>query len=445
MSDAVVELNQVVEQRTGILEARPAGKEEAPMAEWFTKRQEAAWDRFESIPMPARRDEAWRFANLKNLNLDGYRHADHVAEENAADMIQRSDYLESISSRFVFANDRLISRDGPGHSDLVVLPLAEAVEFHPELVRAHFMAGEQELGGAKLAALHEAVVRAGVFVFVPKGVEVKAPIEVYHWTSGRDVAVFPHTLIVAEAHSAVTVIEHYLSDEIGQDASLSVGVGDLVVGEGAKVRYLIHQNLSYDSRHVQMNSTVVSRNGSALSFIANLGAGWVRNEGVSHLVGEGANSDMLSANVASGVEEYDQRTLQHHEAPRTTSDLLYKNALYDQARTIFAGLIQVDQEAHYTDAYQKCRNLLGSNEAEANSMPGLEINADQVKCSHGATAGQIDEEQLFYLLSRGVEPEQARKLITFGFIDEVIKRIGDEAIEAVIERMVADKFATLDV
>lgn len=439
-----MELNPVEEQSGGVLAGRPQS-DGGEWADWFVRRQEAAWERFEALPMPGRRDEAWRFANLKNLDLERYRHADPVEDASVAEMIVRSAYLESVAARYVFANDRLIASEVPGDSGVVVLPLAKAVEAHPELVEAHFMAGEQELGGEKLAALHEAVVRAGIFVYVPKGVVVEAPIEVYHWTSGRDVAVFPHTLIVAEANAEVTVIEHYLSAVDGEDTSLSVGVGDLVVGEGARVRYLIHQNLSYESRHVQMNSTAVQRDGNALSFIANLGAGWVRNEGVSHLLGEGANSDMLSANVASGDEEYDQRTLQHHEAPRTTSDLLYKNALYDQARTIFAGLIQVDEDAHYTDAYQKCRNLLGSNEAEANSMPGLEINADQVKCSHGATAGQIDEEQLFYLLSRGVEPEAARKLITFGFIDEVIKRIGDDAIEAVIERMVADKFATLDV
>jgi Fe-S cluster assembly protein SufD len=447
MSDALIELEPLEELVAGILEG-PKGPNEG-MPEWFASRQVAAWATFESLPMPGRKDEAWRFANLKKLELETYRQADVVSEETRASIIGRSALLENFSARLIFANDRLISstleESLHGEDGVVVLPLAEARERHPDLVREHFMSQKQELGGEKLAALHESMVRAGVFVYVPKGVEIEAPIVVYHWASGRDVAVFPHTLIVADTNSKVTVIEHYLSDDENEDASLSVGVGDLVVGEGAKVRYLIHQNLSYESRHVQMNSTVVGRDGNALSFLANLGAGWVRNEAVSHLLGEGANSDMLSANVASGDEEYDQRTLQHHEAPHTTSDLLYKNALYDRARTIFAGLIQVEENAHYTDAYQKCRNLLGSEEAEANSMPGLEINADQVKCSHGATAGQIDGEQLFYLLSRGVHPEEARKLITFGFIDEVIKRIGDEAIEAVIERMVADKFASLDV
>ena len=140
------------------------------------------------------------------------------------------------------------------------------------------------------------------------------------------------------------------------------------------------------------------------------GAAFSRSESVSDLVGQGARSDMLSVSLPIGEQIVDQRTLQRHKAPHATSDLLYKNALYGQSRSIFSGLIIVDEGAHYTDAYQTCRNLLNSNEAEATSLPGLEINADQVKCSHGATSGPISDEELFYLKARGISDSESRKL-----------------------------------
>src|SRR5439155_1712288 len=137
----------------------------------------------------------------------------------------------------------------------------------------------------------------------------------------------------------------------------------------------------------------------------------------SRLIGPGARSDMRAVSVADEDQEFDQRTLQDHQQPDTASDLLYKNSLDDKARTILAGLIRVEPHAHRTDAYQKVRNMLLSDDAEANSMPGLEIMADQVRCTHGATSGQIDEEELFYMLTRGIWRERAQHLIVFGFLN----------------------------
>ena len=152
---------------------------------------------------------------------------------------------------------------------------------------------------------------------------------------------------------------------------------------------------------------------------------------------------MLAVCIPENGQEMDMRTLQSHESPHTTSNLLYKNALYDQARTIFAGLIMVEEGAHYTDAYQKCRNLMMSEDAEANSMPGLEINADQVKCSHGSTSGPITDEELFYLLTRGIEESDARQLVTFGFVKEAVDGIGHEALEKVVLEKIDRRFARI--
>ncbi|MDP9097548.1 MAG: SufD family Fe-S cluster assembly protein, partial [Verrucomicrobiota bacterium] len=162
---------------------------------------------------------------------------------------------------------------------------------------------------------------------------------------------------------------------------------------------------------------------------------------LSRLTGEGARSDMLAVCVADNGQEFDARTLQDHASPHTTSDLLYKNALNDRARNTFGGLIRVEPHAHFTDAYQKVRNLLLSDDAEANSMPGLEILADNVKCSHGATSGQLGEDEMFYLLSRGIPAPVAKQLLVSGFLNEVVDRLDHSAIAGYIHELIEAKFA----
>ena len=151
-------------------------------------------------------------------------------------------------------------------------------------------------------------------------------------------------------------------------------------------------------------------------------------------------SDLLAVAVAKHEQEFDARTLQDHVSPHTASDLLYKNALDDRARTIFGGLIRVEPHAHFTDAYQKVRNLLLSDDAEANSMPGLEILADNVRCSHGATSGQINKDELFYLRTRGIPVPVAERLIVTGFLDEVVQRLDNPAISERLRRLIEEKF-----
>jgi Fe-S cluster assembly protein SufD len=181
---------------------------------------------------------------------------------------------------------------------------------------------------------------------------------------------------------------------------------------------------------------VAGRDASIKSFQVQLGASFSRSESVSDLIGTGARSDMLSVSLPIGEQVIDQRTLQNHKAPHATSDLLYKNALYGKSRSIFSGLITVDKEAHFTDAYQTCRNLLNSDEAEATSLPGLEINADQVKCSHGATSSPISDEELFYLKARGISDSESRKLIIEGFLAGVLERFGNsEVLDTLVARI----------
>jgi Fe-S cluster assembly protein SufD len=178
-----------------------------------------------------------------------------------------------------------------------------------------------------------------------------------------------------------------------------------------------------------INATEVSKDATSTALQMNLGGSYVRGESDSHLRGEGARSVMLSVNPSDKDREIDQRTFQDHYAPRATSDLLYHNALSDTSRTIFAGLIKVEEGAHETDAYQKVRNLMLSDEAEANSMPGLEILADNVRCTHGATSGELNEDELFYMMARGIPAKQAARLIVRGFLGSVLERLENAPLQ----------------
>jgi Fe-S cluster assembly protein SufD len=405
---------------------------------WFTERQQAARAHYESLPAPKRNDETWRFSNLKQLDFDGFAAAN--GGPRAGDLIARSHGLGKTAAKFVFANDQLIHSECHVAKGIVCLPLADALVSHSELVKAHFMKQETRLGSAKFAALHEASVSNGLFVHVPDNTEVDGMIEVHHWTCGTKTMNFPHTLVVTGKSSKVRVIDIFRSaDELSP--GVVIAYNDLAAGQNSQLDYVAIQAVNEVTRVIQINETITARDASAKGFILNTGASWARNESLSRLEGAGSRSDMLSVSIPAREQEYDQRTFQHHVSPGAYSDLLYKNSLYDHSRTIFSGLIFVDESAHHTDAYQTCRNLLMSDTCEANSMPGLEINADQVKCSHGSTSSQISDEEIFYLRARGIDPVRARQLIARGFSVEVVERLNDEATEALVLSFIDDKFA----
>ena len=397
---------------------------------YFRARQQAAWEQFGKLPMPVRTDENWRFADIKAVDLAPFKRAEAVADRDRSALLERSVGLAETSGRIVFANDRLLAQEFHGDAlrakGVIWMPLEQAIAEQRELIERHFMSEGAILGSKKFSALHASQVCNGTFLYVPRGVEIALPVECFHWSQGEGAATFPHTLIIADAMSKVTVVDHFQS--AGEEPALAVGANDIIVGDGAKVTYVVLQHWSSATLAFHLNNTVVARDAAALALQLNLGGRYVRSEAVSHLRGPGGRSDMLSISTAEGTQIVDQRTLQIHEAPNTASDLLYKNSLNDQSRTIFTGLIRVEPSAHKTDAYQKVRNLLLTDEAEANSAPGLEIEADDVRCTHGATTGQVDIEELFYLQSRGIPLRAAQRLVVFGFLNEVAGRLPGEPL-----------------
>jgi Fe-S cluster assembly protein SufD len=416
----------------------------AELPGWFRDQQEAAWAKFEALPYPGRKDQPWRFSNVNALDLARYNFGAPLSQGEREEILELSSGLKEVAGRLIFADDQLLRRDPLSQkllaAGVILKPLERAIIEHEDLFRRHFMAQPATLGSTKFAALHEAFVTSGTFVYVPRGVEVALPIEIFHWLHGENASVFPHTLLIADELAKVTVIEHFRSAH-SERAGFACGVNDLVVGRGAKVNYVCAQNWNEKTVAIQINTTTVERDASALSLNVNLGGAYSRFESLSRLAGEGARSDLLAVSVANNAQEFDARTLQDHLSPHTTSDLLYKNALNDRARSTFGGLIRVEPHAHFTDAYQKVRNLLMSDDAEANSMPGLEILADNVKCSHGATSGQIDEDEMFYLLSRGIPAAVANQLLVSGFLNEVVDRLDHNEITDLVHGMIEQKFA----
>lgn len=414
--------------------------------EWLQNLRQQAWTDFQNTPAPFRKDETWRFANLKMLELDPYQPASKISRETEQRILAHSVGLTSVAGRLVFANGLLLAKQNI-NEELITkgvrfLTFDEAVTAIPELIQQHFMTQPVALGSARLAALHKAKVSSGTVIHVPKNVEITLPLEIFHWLDGQNSTVFPHTLIILGDNAKLTVLEHYQSTS-AQTEGLACAVNDLILGTGAKLTYVSVQDWSATVRSFQINSTELARDAHATNMVVNLGSAYARYESASRMRGPGGRSDMLAVNVAGDHQEYDQRTLQDHAQPHCTSDLLYKNALADFSRTIFAGLIKVEPHSHKTDAYQKVRNLLLSDDAEANSMPGLEIMADDVRCSHGATSGQLEQDEIFYLLSRGIPESAARKLLVAGFLNEAITRLENEEIESHLNALIAQKSAVL--
>jgi len=404
--------------------------------EWYLTFQKASWERFESLPVPSRNDENWRYADLKKSRFEQLT----PAKSAKVPGIVTSDPFEKAAARFVFANGVLQDFDTSGMPQgAICAPINHAIADGGERLKPYFDVDAKRLGDEKFAALNGAATNHGVFVFAPPGTEIEEPIIIHHLVSGDLAPVFPRTLVVAERNSKVSVIEHFESLD-SETPGLSIGVCDLHAVEGGRINHILIQNLNDSSKQVHLSTSNSGKNARIQSVFLNLGGAWARQESINRMTAPGADTHIFGASLAAGIQEYDQRTLQIHEAQHTTSDLLVKNALYDTSRVIFGGLIQVLPGSHHTDSYQSCRSLIGSEEAEINAMPGLEIDADQVSCSHGATSGQLSEDEIFYLRSRGIPAQEARRLVSCGFLFEAFEKIENESLVEWMKKLIEQKF-----
>jgi Fe-S cluster assembly protein SufD len=403
---------------------------------WWIEQKKAAWTRFLELPFPGRNDELWRFSNLKGLSLEGF----DLPEDPSTIVPHLPDFAHV--AEIIFSNRQIVGRTtlppDLAAKGVVFCPLDEALREHEGIVQAWFQKHPANLGSDKFVALNTAFTASGALLYVPKGVKVDLPFVVQHTLTGPNQSSFPHTLVVLEDGAEATFAEFFVS--AGHNAHLVAGVNDLHAGENARLTYIGAQNWSRDTLAIQTNSITAQRDARVLSLNVHLGGRQARHESHSRLLGPGAHSEMLALTVASGTQEFDQRTLQTHAAPHTSSNLLYKNVLLDTARTIFSGLIVVEPDAQKTDAYQSNRNLMLSDEAEANSLPGLEIQANDVRCTHGSTTSRVEPEQEFYLESRGIRPALAQELLVFGFFEEVLDKLENAELHAVLGNLIQAKF-----
>ncbi len=409
--------------------------------QWLADQKTKAWQEFLKIPMPTRTDEEWRFSKLKSVSLDNFTRPQIIDDQAAANLIERSVAGDGCQAKMVFGNGRLLDYYSSPEFDstgAVFLSFERAYDDYEEIIRRHFMVQGSRLGSEKFAALHQALFESGTFLYIPEGVELSVPVEVFHWLDGANSTAFPHTLIVAEKGSKVTLIDHFQS--ASDLPGLACAVNDLYIGEDAEVNYVCIQDWSEQVLSFQLNSTVAEKNASVAGLNMNLGAAYSRVESRSRLNGIAASSDMLAVTVAENDQIFDLRTAQDHGERGTTSDLLYKNALSDNSQAIFSGIIKVEEGAHQTDAYQTNRSLLLSDEAESDSMPGLEILADDVKCSHGSTAGSISDEEMFYLLARGIPKKIAQQLVVVGFLNEVLERLADNQLADRLRDLIESRY-----
>ena len=414
---------------------------------WLAERRRHAWKVYEATPMPDTHQEEWRYTDLaRKLPL----HALHVpsAEALPDDPHAWPELLRRAMAEDQDASGHLVLVDGcVVHTDIrtdlasrgvVLSSLRQAVLDHPELLREHLATQAVPPEEGKLQALNAALWTDGVFLYVPRGVTLEAPVRVTRWYSEAGAAFFSRTLIVAEPTSQLSYVDEALSDDLSETTLTSTAV-EVIARDGARVQYISVQRLGRGAFCQTAQRTLAGRDATLDTLNVSLGATTSRVDLNARLLGPGANSNMLGLYFGDGDQHFDHNTSQDHVAPAARSDLLYKGALDGASRAIFRGVIRVAKGAQQTDAYQTNRNLILSDDARADSLPNLEILADDVKCSHGASVGQLDEEALFYLMSRGLSRGQAERLVVVGFLGDVLQRLPLGGVVEKVTRVIEEK------
>jgi Fe-S cluster assembly protein SufD len=396
---------------------------------WLREQRLAAQAVHAATPLPATRLEDWRYTDIRRwVSLDAYRLADERAPVGAADELPAGlrvllDEAGESSARLAQVDASTVLAELPPElaaQGVVLTSLETAARDHEDRVR-RFLGTAITPDDGKFASLSEAFWSGGAFLFVPANVRVEVPIRLYRWMSQPGTAAFSRLLVVAEAGAEVAVVDEIGSPDLA--TALSVSAAEIFAAEGANVVYTSVQRYGRGVAHLSTDRLVAGRDAKITTLYTTLGGTLSRADVQCRLREPGSHVDMLGVYVADGTQHFDNQTLQDHLAPHASSNLLFKGALNDEGRAVFRGMIRVHPNAQRTDAYQTNRNLILSAGARADSLPNLEIGADDVRCSHAATVGQLDEEEVFYLLSRGIPKPIAVRLVVFGFFSEVLEQL----------------------
>lgn len=390
-----------------------------------------SWEIYRQLPMPTTSDEAWRRTDIKALRTETLT----LKQDQVRDLPPRTLLKPLVgknhAGQIILTPGKQVRIDSnPALDELGVV----FTDLHTaEKEHTSFLA--QSLGqivkpeDGKFSALASAFAEDGIIVYVPRGVHIKEPLHGVIWSPGKNIARFTRLLLWLDNDSELTFVYEAASPSQTEGQSMHAGIVEIYVGENSHLTFVEMQSWGRDVWNFSHERARVDRDGKLDWIFGAVGSNLTKNFSEIDLIGQGATAKMSGFYFTDGKQHLDHDTQQNHLAPHTTSDLLFKGALKDQSRSVWQGMIYVAPGAQKTDGYQANRNLTLSSQARADSIPGLEILANDVRCTHGATVGKIDEEQLFYLLSRGIALNDAIRLIVEGFFEPIMERIPFEGVK----------------
>ncbi len=406
---------------------------------WITAARRAALEAYQNLLQVDLDPEEFKRVDLRVFNAGKFRPTAEPADSTAIATLlsDKTEFGGSIAhvngqSTFSQVSDDIQSQ-GVLFGELQTL-----LTSHRELLEPYFMKQAVRPDSDRFSAWHAAFWTGGTLLFVPRNVEVALPMHSLIAHSRNGVAEFSHTLIVLEDGASATLLEE-TSSASESIAGLHVGCVELIVGKNANLRYVQLQNWNQNSWHFAHQAGVVGSNASLQWTVVGLGSKLSHIHQDINLNGRAATAEVNGVTFASDRQKISYYTQQHHQAQGTHSDLLYKEVLRDDARVIWRGMIKVDAAAQQTDGYQRSDALMLSDHARCDSIPGLEIEADDVRCTHGATTGRVDEDQIFYCMSRGISRKEAMHMIVEGFFQQVYDRIPVEVVRETLSRTVQGK------
>ena len=402
-----------------------------------------AWDVYQSLSLPSTSEEAWRRTDLRQFPADVFRLPEKDAYQGLASV------PENLLQPLVGDQHggQIVLQPGGAQVSLapeiaqkgvIFTDLQTALKEHPEIVE-RIASKVVPAKDGKFAALATAFAQNGVVLYVPKGVQVEEPLHSILWGPGADLAHISHILVlIDEGASATYVHESASPDEDGVN-TMHAGLVEIIVSDGANLHFVELQSWGKNVWNFSHERANVARDANLDWVFGAVGSRLTKNFSDLNLVGRGAAGKMSGFYFADGSQHLDHDTQQNHLVPNTSSDLLFKGALKGESRSVWQGMIYVAPDAQKTDGYQANRNLLLSNKARADAIPGLEIAADDVRCTHGATVGKIDPEPMFYLASRGIPKVDAERLIVEGFFDPIMQRIPFEGVRERFQQAILEK------
>jgi Fe-S cluster assembly protein SufD len=399
---------------------------------------------FKTFGFPNKKMEDWRFTNLKritdnsfNFVIDAQKIEKNVLKNFLIPKL-KTNLIVLINGEYSQEHSKIISE----HKNLFIGNLKDALKTKHEVIEKYF-AKYADYKADGFTALNTAFAVDGAFIHIPEGLEVKEPVMILNILDSRKAKVMgqPRNLIIAEKNSNAHIIEEYYS--LGENDAFSNVVTEIYMDENSIVQYYKIQNEEINAYHVGTTQIFQERNSEFTSITLSWGGSVIRNNLNSYLNGEGIECNFKGLYFLTGKQHVDNHTLADHANPNCHSNELYKGILADESDGVFNGKIMVRQDAQKTNAYQMNKNILLSNTASVNSKPQLEIYADDVKCSHGATTGQIDKEQLFYLKARGIGEKEGKKLLIFAFANEIIEDIDVPELKDYLVDKLNDKLENL--